>query len=325
MSNHYKTLGVSPQATPEEIKKAFRRLAYEHHPDRAKGDTDRMKEINVAYDTLKDPVKKRDYDLSGAFRSTRGAGPSGKTNADPGGSSNYGFWTNFEDIFGGSRQASGQKPDYAGDWFSDKGPEDEILEKDINEISSSDIAYIGRLIEDPWIRSPVKRTLVSKLTSLVKRDQTLAPQMTGIAIAEIECEVGESLFDALIAEAPNAFGPNDIISIGNLIDDPMTRGPVKRSLVSKLTSLVKRDQTLAPQMTGIAISAIEYGAGESLFDALIAEAPNAFGSNDVLHISNIAGDFGTTPSIKKVLYRKLEILNRNGLKTPSPPTRGFKL
>jgi molecular chaperone DnaJ len=64
----YEVLGVSRDATQEEIKKAFRRLAREHHPDLNSDDPDaerRFKEVNLAYETLSDPAKRRQYDLFG--------------------------------------------------------------------------------------------------------------------------------------------------------------------------------------------------------------------------------------------------------------------
>lgn len=61
MSDHYQTLGVDRNATPDEIKKAFRKLASQHHPDKG-GDTKKFQEIQAAYDTLGDPEKKSQYD-----------------------------------------------------------------------------------------------------------------------------------------------------------------------------------------------------------------------------------------------------------------------
>jgi DnaJ-class molecular chaperone len=58
---HYVILGVSENATPEEIKKAYRKLASQHHPDKG-GDTARFQEIQVAYDTLIDPDRRNHYD-----------------------------------------------------------------------------------------------------------------------------------------------------------------------------------------------------------------------------------------------------------------------
>ena len=73
--DYYRLLGVTESASPEEIKKAFRKLAFEHHPDRNPGReaeaAERFKEINEAFGVLSDPVKRREYD------SWRGAGYAG--------------------------------------------------------------------------------------------------------------------------------------------------------------------------------------------------------------------------------------------------------
>lgn len=61
MSNHYETLGVSNTATPDEIKKAYRRLASQHHPDKG-GDTAMFQKIEEAYRILSDPQQRQQYD-----------------------------------------------------------------------------------------------------------------------------------------------------------------------------------------------------------------------------------------------------------------------
>ncbi|MSM39526.1 MAG: DnaJ domain-containing protein [Geobacter sp.] len=67
--DYYQTLGLSKGASPEEIKKAYRKLAVKFHPDKNPGDKsaeDRFKEINEAYAVLSDPQKKTEYDQFGS-------------------------------------------------------------------------------------------------------------------------------------------------------------------------------------------------------------------------------------------------------------------
>lgn len=80
--DYYETLGVSRNASADEIKKAYRNLARKHHPDRNPGDKQaeqRFKEVQEAYDVLSDDTKKSQYDRFGF------AGPTGGPNGGPGG------------------------------------------------------------------------------------------------------------------------------------------------------------------------------------------------------------------------------------------------
>lgn len=61
MPDYYNTLGVSKDSSPDEIKRAYRRLASQHHPDKG-GDTKKFQEIEEAYRTLGDPEKRQAYD-----------------------------------------------------------------------------------------------------------------------------------------------------------------------------------------------------------------------------------------------------------------------
>ncbi|MEU4268056.1 molecular chaperone DnaJ [Streptomyces sp. NPDC026092] len=101
--DYYKVLGVPKDATDAEIKKAYRKLARENHPDANKGDTSaeaRFKEISEANDILGDPKKRKEYDDARALFGNGGfrAGPGGQ-----GGSFNF----DLGDLFGGAQGPGG--------------------------------------------------------------------------------------------------------------------------------------------------------------------------------------------------------------------------
>lgn len=108
--DYYNTLGVSKNATPDEIKKAFRGLAHKYHPDKTGGDDTKFKEINEAYQVLSDAQKKAQYDQFGhaAFKQGMGGG---------GGGAGFGGFS-WEDM---ARQGGGVEFDFGdvGDVFGD--------------------------------------------------------------------------------------------------------------------------------------------------------------------------------------------------------------
>src|ERR1700754_2301407 len=108
-NDYYQTLGVAKGASEDEMKKAYRKLAMQYHPDRNpndKGAEQKFKEISEAYDILKDDQKRAAYDRFGhaAFEQSGGRGPG-----------DFGFFGGFADIFdemfgefmGGGRRSQG--------------------------------------------------------------------------------------------------------------------------------------------------------------------------------------------------------------------------
>jgi len=116
--DYYAILGVSKNASAEEIKAAFRKKAHEHHPDKG-GNAEKFKEINEANQVLSNPQKKKQYDQFGSTFQNGQAG--GATEGFSGFQNGGGFNMNFEDLgdmfggfgdmfgFSGSRQGSNQR------------------------------------------------------------------------------------------------------------------------------------------------------------------------------------------------------------------------
>lgn len=108
MSDYYNVLGVSRTATPDEIKKAYRKSALKYHPDRNQGDATaekKFKEISEAYEVLSDEKKRQIYDQYGAD-ALKGGGPGGPGGA--GFSSMEEALRTFMGAFGGGQGGGGE-------------------------------------------------------------------------------------------------------------------------------------------------------------------------------------------------------------------------
>ena len=100
--DYYKILGVDKNASADDIKKAFKKSAMQHHPDRPGGNEAKFKEVNEAYQVLNDAEKRKRYDQFGSDFEQQGG---------------FGGGMNWEDVM---RQARGQGGQGFGD-FGDLG------------------------------------------------------------------------------------------------------------------------------------------------------------------------------------------------------------
>jgi len=106
MADYYATLGVSKNASQDEIKKAFRKLAHQYHPDKSGGDEKKFKEVNEAYQVLSDTEKRARYDQTGQDFHSQG---------QSGGGQGFGGFGGF----GGFSQGNGAGFDFSGTGFED--------------------------------------------------------------------------------------------------------------------------------------------------------------------------------------------------------------
>jgi len=108
----YGTLGVAKNASADEVKKAYRKLARENHPDANPGDAaaeERFKEVQAAYDVLSDPEKRKQYDAFGSANGRPGPGGFNAGDFDLGDLGGL-----FGDLFSGGRFGRGRQREPAG-------------------------------------------------------------------------------------------------------------------------------------------------------------------------------------------------------------------
>ncbi len=137
--DYYNILGVSKSANADEIKRAFRKKAHEHHPDKGNGDAAKFKEVNEAYQVLSDEQKRRAYDTYGSNWETVSQGFGGA------GGFRHGGGNPFEGFdFGGFSSQSGAEFDLGdifGDFFGGRRERTERRNKGIDLEMALEIAF----------------------------------------------------------------------------------------------------------------------------------------------------------------------------------------
>lgn len=117
--DYYKTLGVEKSASQEEVKKGFRKLAHQYHPDKATGDEEKFKKINEAYQVLGDEKKRAQYDQFGSAAFGNGGG-------------GFGGATNWQDY---ARQSGG---------FGGQGVHFDMGDIDLGDLFGQAFGFGGR-------------------------------------------------------------------------------------------------------------------------------------------------------------------------------------
>ncbi len=127
--DYYKILGVDKKATPEEIKKAYRKLTLKYHPDKNQGNKEaeeKFKQVNEANDVLSDPEKRKKYDTLGENwqQYQQGGGRPGQNPFDfgggaPGGGQTFYYEGDLNDIFG--QQGGSGFSDFFETFFGSRG------------------------------------------------------------------------------------------------------------------------------------------------------------------------------------------------------------
>ena len=150
--DYYDTLGVSRDASPEDIRRAYRKLARQYHPDRNPGEADaedRFKEVAEAYEVLRDPQKRERYDRFGqnwkAGQDVSGAGPGASSGFDGFGTGGFqdihvdfggggDFSDFFEGLFGSGGRGRRREGPAGFNGFSTRGGDEEaVLELSLEE------------------------------------------------------------------------------------------------------------------------------------------------------------------------------------------------
>jgi molecular chaperone DnaJ len=178
MKNYYDILGVSETSSQDEIKKAYRQLSKQYHPDVNPEGEEKFKEVSEAYENIGDETKRRDYD-------NRRNNPF----ANMGGHGNYDFNSIFEEMMEGHRQ---QRPRRAPD---------KIINVDINPVES----YLG-------VKKEIKYDYKEICTPCNGDGGQTSICNTCRGVGTITQRVGNGMFNQIVqTQCPSCFGKGKII------------------------------------------------------------------------------------------------------------------
>ena len=154
--DYYSVLGVTRSASDKEVKKAFRKLAQQHHPDANPDDPQaeaKFKDVNEAYDILGDSDKRKEYDQ---FRDSFARG---EFVGAPGGGAQYVRMEDLGDLFGGGGGGGGGIGDLLGSMFGGGGPQmsaGQDLSTDISLSFHEGISGVTRVVQTNGAPTKVK-------------------------------------------------------------------------------------------------------------------------------------------------------------------------
>lgn len=289
-TDYYELLGVSRSANEDELKKAYRALARELHPDATGGDAAteaRFKEVTLAYETLRDPERRRRYDMFGP-EGVRGSG------AGSGGGDPFGFGGNIGDIFdvffggGGGGFGGAARPS------ARRGADTEV----VLGISLQEAAFGGT--KDVTLNSAVTCTTCSGSGARAGTSPTSCPDCRGSGQVQ---RVRQSLLGQMVTATPC----NRCQGTGETVSSPCPdcRGQGRRNEERTLTINVPAgvDNGATLRVTGSGAAALRGGpAGDLYVHLRVASDPRFDRSgNDLVatvHVSFTQAALGTELEIE---------------------------
>ena len=255
--DYYEVLGVNRNASPEEIKRAYRKVALQHHPDKNPGDQtaeEKFKEASNAYDVLSDPEKRKIYDIRG-HAGVHNAGFQGYTNFED-------IFTNFGDIFG--REVFGNFGDVFGDVFSRENPTGFGRQRRGNLRTKLTIPFEESILGAEKRIQVNDRTLTIKIPAGIKDGQSL--RLTGQGDLTASGQRGSLIVKIAVQPHPNFQREN--LDLVTQVTVPFTRAALggkvrvptlKGDIDLKIPAGTQPDQQLRVRGAGVVDSSKRKG------------------------------------------------------------------